>query len=152
MAIEEDVKSPQEYLDLMIRRKWRIMLPAVVIAGIAIAVALLVPPVYRSTAMVLIEEPEVPREFIRSTITSFAAERLQVIEKRVMTTQNLISVINKFDLYRDERRTTPIGDLGLQEGQEIIIGVNGKDGPGAGSSRSSSPSRWSRSRSSAGRR
>jgi HlyD family secretion protein len=42
---------------------------------------------------------------------------------------------------------TEVRDGSLQEGQEIIIGVNGKDGAGAGSSRSSSPSQGPRLRS-----
>ncbi|MPY75494.1 MAG: lipopolysaccharide biosynthesis protein [Alphaproteobacteria bacterium] len=111
MAITEDVKGPRDYLAAVLRRKFRLIVPAVIIVAIAIVVAVVTPAVYRSTGTVLIEEPEVPREFIRSTITSFAAERLQIIQQRVMTTQNLISIINKFNLYAERRKTTAINEI-----------------------------------------
>ncbi|MGH6622027.1 MAG: GumC family protein [Alphaproteobacteria bacterium] len=111
MAITDDVKGPRDYLAAVLRRKFRLIVPAVIIVAIAIVVAVVTPAVYRSTGTVLIEEPEVPREFIRSTITSFAAERLQIIQQRVMTTQNLISIINKFNLYAEQRKTTAINEI-----------------------------------------
>ena len=111
MAIEEDVKGPKDYLDAVKRRRWRLIIPAFLVVIIAAIVAVSIPAVYESTATVLIEEPDVPREFIQSTITSFAAQRLQVIQQRVMTTQNLVSIINKFDLFKDERRQKPISEI-----------------------------------------
>jgi succinoglycan biosynthesis transport protein ExoP len=111
MSMTDDVKGPRDYLAAVLRRKLRLIVPAVLIVAISLVIAVAVPPVFRSTGTVLIEEPEIPREFIRSTITSFAAERLQVIQQRVMTTQNLISIINKFNLYADDRKSKPINEI-----------------------------------------
>jgi protein tyrosine kinase modulator len=111
MSMTEEAKGPKDYLAAVMRRKLRLIIPAVLIVAISLIVAMVMPPVYRSTGTVLIEEPEIPREFIRSTITSFAAERLQTIQQRVMTTQNLISIINKFNLYADERKRKPISEI-----------------------------------------
>jgi protein tyrosine kinase modulator len=111
MSITDDAKGPRDYLAAVLRRKLRLIIPAVLVVAISAVIAVSVPPVYQSTGTVLIEEPEVPREFIRSTITSFAAERLQVIQQRVMTTQNLISIINKFNLFADERKRKPISEI-----------------------------------------
>jgi len=111
MTTDEDVKSPREYWFAIKRRKTRLILPALAVLAIAMIVSVALPPVYRSTGTVLIEEPEVPREFVQSTITSFAAQRLQVIRQRVMTTQNLITIIKKFDMFSDERRSHPIQQI-----------------------------------------
>ena len=111
MAMEDDVKGPRDYLAAMLRRKWRLIVPAILISIIAALVAVSIPAAYKSTGTVLIEEPEVPRELVQSTITSFAAQRLQVIQQRVMTTQNLINIINKFDLYRQRRLREPISEI-----------------------------------------
>lgn len=114
MSMDEDVKGPREYIAAVLRRKLRLIIPVIFIFSVSLVVAAVMPAVYSSTATVLIEEPEVPREFIRSTITSFAAERLQVIQQRVMTTQNLISILNKFDLYGPERKRRPINEIAAQ--------------------------------------
>jgi uncharacterized protein involved in exopolysaccharide biosynthesis len=92
------------------------------IAALAvIPLAILWPATYRSMATILIEQQEIPQELVRSVITSFADQRVQVISQRVMTTQNLLSLIERYDLYPDIRRTQPRevlldamrGDIGM---------------------------------------
>jgi len=39
-----------------------------------------------------------------STVTSYAAERIQTIQAQVMSSTNLFEIIEKFDLYGDERK------------------------------------------------
>ena len=69
----------------------------------AAALALLLPPKYRSAGTILIEQQEMPQELVRSTVTSYADERVQVISKRVMTTETLLDIIRRYDLYPKQR-------------------------------------------------
>jgi succinoglycan biosynthesis transport protein ExoP len=73
----------------------------------AVLAALFWPPTYRSTGTILIEQQQVPEDFVRSAITSYADERVQVISQRAMTSSNLIDIIGKYDLYPKARRTRP---------------------------------------------
>lgn len=72
---------------------------------VAIALAIFLPATYRSSATILIEQQEIPQDLVRSTVTSFADQRVQVISQRVMTSQNLFGIIERYDLYAQERRT-----------------------------------------------
>jgi hypothetical protein len=45
------------------------------------------------------------------TVSTFAAERLEVITQRVTATQNLVEVINKLNLYRDRRDRETMTEL-----------------------------------------
>jgi len=72
-----------------------------------VALALLWPPTYLSGATILIEQQEIPQELVRSAVTSFADQRVQVISQRVMTTQNLLSLIERYNLYPDIRINKP---------------------------------------------
>jgi len=67
--------------------------------AIALVVAVVLPPVYRSTATILIKEQEIPQELVRSTVTSFADERIQVISQQVMTRATLLDMVDKYGLY-----------------------------------------------------
>ena len=109
--MEGNEKGLQDYLSMLRRRKWLIIVPFVVLFTASIAVAVLLPPVYRSSATILIEEPDVPRELVASTITGFADQRLQVINQRVMATQNLLEVIRKYDLYAEARQRQPVNEV-----------------------------------------
>jgi succinoglycan biosynthesis transport protein ExoP len=90
---------------------WRRRKTFLIATGAAIVVtillALLLPATYRSTATILIEQQEIPQDLVRSVITSFADQRVQVISQRVMTTQNLLTLIDRYKLYPDIRRRQP---------------------------------------------
>src|SRR3984893_9134462 len=84
------------------RRAWLIATFAAALTG-TILLALLLPPHFRSAGTILIEQQEMPQELVRSTVTSYADERVQVISKRVMTTETLLDIIRRYDLYPRER-------------------------------------------------
>lgn len=89
----------------MVRRRWlRFAVASALLLAVAVPASVLWPPVYRSTATILIEEQEIPRDLVRSTVTSFADERIQVISQQVMTRATLIQIVEKYDLYGRERR------------------------------------------------
>lgn len=95
-------KPPLSLSDLVasVRRRWRLL--SAVFAGallLTIALALFIPPTFRSTGTILIEQQEVPQDLVRSTVTSYADQRIQVISQRVMTTQNLLEIVRRHDLY-----------------------------------------------------
>jgi uncharacterized protein involved in exopolysaccharide biosynthesis len=98
-------RQVREYLAALRRRKWQILAVAVPLALVALVVAYSLPPVYRSTATILVQEQEVPQDLVRSTITSFADERIQVISQQVMTRAVLLRLVSKFNLYEDMRAT-----------------------------------------------
>ncbi len=90
----------------VVRRRLRPMLiTALATLALAALAALFWPPTYRSTGIILIEQQEIPEEFVRSAISSYADQRVQVISQRVTTLANLMEIINKYNLYPDERRT-----------------------------------------------
>jgi uncharacterized protein involved in exopolysaccharide biosynthesis len=98
-ADAEGGKTIGEYLSMLRRRKALIVAVAGILAPLAFLVALALPPVYRSTATILVQEQEVPPDLVRSTITSFADERIQVISQQVMTRAQLLNLVEKYDLY-----------------------------------------------------
>ena len=104
----QEVKSAQDLLDILKRRKSSIMVTTVAVFVISALIAFLIPPQYRSSSTILIEDQEVPREFVNTTVTSYADQRLQTINQRIMGTDRLLEIVKKFNLYADlkERWTT----------------------------------------------
>ena len=78
---------------------------------ITILIVLLLPATYRSTGTILIESQKIPQELVQSTVTSFADERIQVIKQRIMTSQQLLAIIKKFNLYTDEIKKTARSEI-----------------------------------------
>ena len=96
-------KDAREYLAALRRHKVQIVAVTAVLAAVSVVVAIALPPVYRSSATILVQEQEVPPDLVRSTITSFADERIQVISQQVMTRAVLLQLIDKYDLYEKYR-------------------------------------------------
>ena len=59
--MEQTAMTPAELLEVMRRRKLSLIVPTGLVFLLGVAVALLWPPVYKSTATILIEEQEIPR-------------------------------------------------------------------------------------------
>jgi uncharacterized protein involved in exopolysaccharide biosynthesis len=93
------------------RRKWIGLAVGFVGCCGAVTIALIWPPTYQSTATILIEEPDVPSDLVKSTVSTYADQRLQVIEQHVMTNQNLSDIIDRFGLFQAALATTPRSEL-----------------------------------------
>ncbi len=96
-------KSVGDFLEILRRRRWSILLPTLTVMATAGAVAVLLPPVYKSSSTILIEEQEIPPEYVMSTVTGYAEKRLQTIHQRIISFTKLLEVINRFNLYADLR-------------------------------------------------
>src|ERR1700679_1896513 len=109
MDIREQKNQPdtRERLLAYWRRRGTFYVAASAAGIVAILLAALLPATYQAAATILIEQQEIPQELVRSAITSFADQRVQVISQRVMTTQNLLSLIDRYNLYPDTRLTKP---------------------------------------------
>jgi succinoglycan biosynthesis transport protein ExoP len=89
------------------RRCWPALWVSLAVLLLASAGALFWPATYRSTGTILIEQQELPSDLVQSTITSYADQRIQVISQRVMTTDNLLGVIDRYKLYPKLRKNEP---------------------------------------------
>ncbi len=109
--MEAEAKTIKDFKEILKRRKWSIILPASICIGIVAGVAFILPPVFRSTGTILIEEQEIPREYVISTVTSYAEQRVQSISQRIMSSTKLLEIINRFNLYSDLRQTWTIEEV-----------------------------------------
>lgn len=108
MSEQEQGFPLRDWLAVLRRRKWAFLLPALLVAAVAGAAAWLWPPTWRSEATVLIEAAEIPEEIIGTLVNDYVEKRLESIDRRVMVTDSLVAMIQRYDLYPEERRTKPI--------------------------------------------
>ena len=108
---EEPGLGLADYIDILRRRRWQLIVPAIVLFAIAATAAVAIPATYRSQATILIEQQEIPIDLVRSTVTSYADQRVQVISQRVLNSANLSQVIEKYGLYEKELQTATLATL-----------------------------------------
>ncbi len=124
-----------DYVEILKRRIGVATFAAVLIFLIAAIVAIVLPALYRSTAVILVEEQSIPQEFIKSTITSFADERIQVISQRVLTRTTLLQLVEKYDLYASDRSRITNDEIVERMRKDIKFTPVSADRGGAGGGR-----------------
>ncbi|QPK64887.1 lipopolysaccharide biosynthesis protein [Methylomonas sp. LL1] len=105
--MENQTPDIKDYLKIVRKRRKSLVIPFFIIALLSIILAVVLPSVYRSSSTILIEEQEIPSELVKSTVTTFADQRIQIISQRIMSRTNLVEIIKKYDLYADARKTDP---------------------------------------------
>jgi succinoglycan biosynthesis transport protein ExoP len=108
-----------DYIAAFKRRRLSIIVIALSVFSIGALAALLWPATYKSSATILIKEQDIPPELVQSTITSYASQRIQTISQRVMARPKLFEIINKYELYADERERLTSEEI-IEEMRENI--------------------------------
>jgi uncharacterized protein involved in exopolysaccharide biosynthesis len=95
--------QPAYYLGVLKRRWLYFLVPFVSVLLIGGAATYLWPATYFSEGKILVQSQLIPRELVRPTVTSAAQERIQVIQQRIMTRDNLLAIVDRFKLFPDRR-------------------------------------------------
>ncbi len=120
-------KSIADYMSAFKRRKYKLLLICISLIIIVTLVTILLPAVYKSSAIILIEQQEIPQDFVRTTVTSYADQRIQIISQRVMTTSNMKSIIDKYDLYAEDRKKEPLEAIFEQMREDVSLDMISAD-------------------------
>ncbi|MFA7603269.1 MAG: Wzz/FepE/Etk N-terminal domain-containing protein [Novosphingobium sp.] len=92
-------------------RRWFIVVP--VILGIigAIVANLVTPAVYQSSALMLVQSPQLSGNIIGSSSTELVDRRIARINEQVTSRPDLIALIEKHQLYKSMRDTQPLSEV-----------------------------------------
>lgn len=96
--------APEDYLEIIWRRKWLLIVPLVLSAVGTFIYSQTLPNRYRSEALVLIIPQQVPEKFIAPTVGGSISARLDLMRQQILSRARLEAIITEFDLYPQERK------------------------------------------------
>jgi len=114
----------------LFRKRLPLALAVVALAGfIGVLVTYSLPPVYRATAKLLVESPQIPIALAKSTVPTEVSEQFQIIQEDVLSRESLLALADRFAIYRDR---AAMGDLDVAEDMRgrIVIEPVQAQGPG----------------------
>src|SRR5438132_8097393 len=95
------VRTPAEYLRMLWRRKFFVLVPMIIVATTLAYVIYRLPDVYASEAMILVEQSKVNNAaFVQPTQIDITS-RLSTIKNLVTSRTGLKDIIDNFGLYRE---------------------------------------------------
>jgi polysaccharide biosynthesis transport protein len=115
------------YVDILLRRRAVIGSLFGSVFALSLLLAWSLPAVYRSTATILIEEQEIPTDLVRSTITSYADQRIETIKQQVLSRTTLWKLVEQYRLYPALRERSAAEDVLARLTRDIEVQVINAD-------------------------
>ncbi len=115
------------YLRLFWRRKWLVVVPAVVFPLASGYYAMQLPDRYKSSTLILVQPQKVPTKFVPSTVTTSIEDRLHTISQQIFSRTRLEQIINEFNLFEKERKTKAPEEIIALMRSRIRLKVHKKD-------------------------
>src|SRR6266478_10178774 len=86
------------------KRKRRIALVWALFTVCALAVVRLLPTVYLSETLILIDSQKIPEKFVSATVANDLEDRIASIRQTLLSSGELKKIIEDFGLYREQRK------------------------------------------------
>jgi protein tyrosine kinase modulator len=92
----------EDYTGILRRRKWLLIIPAVLLSGAAYLVSLRIPNRYESVTSVLIEEQRVSDSIVKPIVTGDSSQKLTTMKERILSRTRLQPIVERFGLFSDK--------------------------------------------------
>ncbi len=106
--------TPAYFYEVAKRRAFYFAIPFLLILAIGSFLTVAWPAKYLAHGTILVESQEIPKDLVRPTVAALANDRIRVIEQRIMTRDNLLTLARKFQLspgWRERLSGTEIVDF-----------------------------------------
>jgi len=121
-------KKPIDYIKLLFRRKWFIVIPTVIGIIIGIVAANLLPEIYESSTLMLVEEGRVINPLIQGlAVSSSVAERMGVLREQMLGWDRINQLISKLDLAKEVKNQREFEALVQRLRRKIQVRLYGQN-------------------------
>jgi len=113
--------SMDDYLAILRRRRWLLLVPLVLGPVLGYGVAKLIPAQYTSTTLVLVEQQKVPVSFVQPVINDMLNQRLMTMQEQILSRSRLQPIIEKFGLFKEGAENRPMEELVARLRNSIVV-------------------------------
>ena len=113
--------SLQHYLGIVRRRHMHFLIP-MFIGWLAVwGASWVLPARYKSSTLILVEQPTMPRDLVAPNVSENLQERLQSITQQILSRSRLLQIANELNLYQKERSRPSPDEIVERMRKEIEI-------------------------------
>ncbi|MBC8441403.1 MAG: protein GumC [Deltaproteobacteria bacterium] len=99
--------KPDQVLEIIIRRRWLILIPVCIALTAGFFYTLKAPKTYMASTTILIQPQKVPTDYVQSIVTADPQQRINTISQQILSRTNLEKIINQFGLFQDKENMYP---------------------------------------------
>ncbi|MBI5282333.1 MAG: hypothetical protein HY858_11675 [Candidatus Solibacter usitatus] len=131
LSIQRRAFDVEDYVDILRRHRSWILGPAFLGLVLGVVTAYLWPDSYRATGLLRVVPPAVPQRLVQTNVVEEMTARIQTTYQNIVQRQNLLNLIQTYNLYPDDRKRLPTDDvidrmrtdIGLSEMQYMSRGA-----------------------------
>ena len=125
MSVPFRQRTPGEYLSIIWKRKWVIILPAIAIAAAVTLVVMRLPNVYESSTLIVVKPSMIPDAVVPAMSEDMLTRQLTSISQIVTSRSSLQPLIEKYSLYETNRaRGESMESVVEQMRKDIKVEIN----------------------------
>lgn len=103
MSVEFRQRNPGEYVKILRRRKWLIILPVIAVFAAVCYVVYKLPDVYQSSTLIVVKPSTLPQSVVPMGTEDALTRQLASITQTVTSRSSLEPLVQKYELYSSER-------------------------------------------------
>lgn len=120
MSVEFRQRTAGEFVRMLKRRKWLIILPIITMTAAIGYVVYKLPSVYESRALLTVQPPKISETVVKSLSSEDLSQSLQTINKEILSRTTLEPMIAKYKLFEIERSSGVPMELIVEKMQKNI--------------------------------
>lgn len=93
--------TKEDYAGILKRRFWIILVCAIALCAAGGGVSYVIPPRYVSQTLVLVEQQQVPEDYVKPVVTEGLDELLASMKEQILSRSRLQPIIERFNLFAD---------------------------------------------------
>jgi len=125
MSVDFRQRKPSEYLRILRRRKWLLILPIIAVTTAVAYVVYRLPDVYESETLIVVRPSNLPTSVVSTVSEDSMTRQLTSINQVVTSRSSLEPLVEKYDLYRVERSRGEPMELIIEAMRDYIrVAVN----------------------------
>jgi len=91
----------EDIIEIILRRRWWIIIPFCLCIIIGIILAFTLPKYYQAETLVLIQPPKVPANYVQSMVSTDIDSRLEAFSRQILSRSNLEKIMKDFNMYTE---------------------------------------------------
>ena len=125
MSVEFRQRKPSEYLKILRRRKWLVILPVIAITAAVAWVVVRLPNIYESTTLIVVKPSNLPQGMVPQLSEDSITRQLTAINQVVASRSSLEPLVERYELYKAERlRGLPMEAVIARLHDDINVTIN----------------------------
>jgi protein tyrosine kinase modulator len=111
----------EDYLAILRRRRWLLVVPAVIGVVLGYTLSLVLPARYTSHTVVLVEQPVVPDSYVKPVVSEDLNQRLASMQEQILSRTRLQHLVEQFGMYKEDINKVPMEVLVARLQKSITV-------------------------------